>query len=244
MIREQNYKENMSKTEFERYATILWKSYNTKYFSGKLKFSGIEIQKNTKAVRRLGGYYLMSNVITLHPRLVNAGKEAIVETLLHEMCHQAVNLIDRKSNPGSYIEPHGVEWKRWMVKCGLKPMATSNMDSMLLKTQAERDKINAIKNIRTAEGAPKKLTYLKTKDIVQYVDSRTNRWTVGMFIGRPSRSGNKVYIYLPDKRVMIVSSNQLHEVPTTDISKHITGSLDKMYWDGVNRVHELGRRII
>ncbi|MEW4453034.1 SprT-like domain-containing protein [Bremerella sp. JC817] len=52
-----------------------------------------------------------------------ATREQRRETLIHEACHIVAYHLH-----GLAIKPHGIEWRQAMVKCGVEPVVTHNID--------------------------------------------------------------------------------------------------------------------
>lgn len=76
---------------------------NKQVFNGILKQPTLKIGKT---VKRLGCYCPSRNYIEVSVKWIRSERD-YKNTLLHEMCHQYARL-----KYGSFIQPHGVEWKR------------------------------------------------------------------------------------------------------------------------------------
>ncbi len=109
------------------YLKKLWQFFNREKFGHKMvepailcsKIPPFPRMKSTTSGAYSQGYGARSaSVIWINQRIFNAREHIFLETLVHEMCHQAVAEIDRNQLDGD----HGPNWKSWMTRCGLKPL--------------------------------------------------------------------------------------------------------------------------
>ena len=201
-LREMNFKNIKTKNDLQSYAKLQWLYFNKKYFKGKLIWGGVFAQKNTSATRlqRFGAYFPRDNYITLHPRLVNAGEKAFLQTLLHEMCHQAVHQIDK---PVGKYDVHGPIWKKWMIKCGLPTNATSTNPTETLMTAQEKeiylDKKQRIeKELKKAEKQDIKIRYPKENQPAKYYSPTDNTWYKGLIVCKHDMQGKRWAFIISD----------------------------------------------
>ncbi len=125
------------------FMTKLWHYLNTNKFHGAMKEPKLGLLKNATSAFRMRGraYWISSDrVLNISPRMFNGSQNYFVETMLHEMCHQAVSEIDHvedNTNGG-----HGSHWTHWMRKVGLNPLRydpNSRDTYMSPKEKAERE---------------------------------------------------------------------------------------------------------
>ena len=107
----------------------LYKTYshlNIKYWKGELPPVEIEI----KEIKNTFGEYFYPGAqetdcsenykIVINARLHWRNKSSMRNTLLHEMCHHAVFLKNKKSFWKKKMRWHGKEWKKEMRRVGFK----------------------------------------------------------------------------------------------------------------------------
>lgn len=128
----------------KEYVKALWNFYNDKYFDGMMNEPVIFwLQQSSKfRVGALGTTQLTKrgtvDSIKLSPYLMR-DIELLKETLLHEMCHQAVIEIDRNTR-----DKHGPVWKKWARKCGI-PESTKGSRT-LPNTQSEQEHLDNLES--------------------------------------------------------------------------------------------------
>lgn len=114
---------------------------NKKFFANKLpKTIYFRIMRNVGPVFNHRGKWqegigpsVGTGIISISRRLFNAPSPMVLSTLLHELCHAAVSLIDKEPKGG-----HGPKWERWMKHCGLTPSRYSKYDDSEFLTDTER----------------------------------------------------------------------------------------------------------
>jgi len=135
------YKSASSKTDKLNVIKMLYRYWNSKTFDNKLVMPTIRFLRKQKvgSVRRLGHWHQSKRELAFTDRLFN-GKDfqtKLEDTVVHEMCHQAVSEIDGiKFYRGD--DPHGSAWQAWMRKAGFKPNAKSTLDRTELMHPEER----------------------------------------------------------------------------------------------------------
>lgn len=205
------------RTEKLGYIHDLWNTANHKLFGGKLpEPAAIKMTRDAgERTQGLGVWYPLKRILGFSPRLFIAPEHRVVETVIHEMCHQAVSEIDRvvdRSRGG-----HGPAWQAWMRKCGLDPNRyASGQDDFL--TQEEKDaRQKRLDTLQVAREAAKNsgmvqmtLAHLRTLPrAVMYVNSTTGTTHKGLAVGPHDRAA---------KRIMVISEPTLRHwvnVPTT-----------------------------
>jgi predicted SprT family Zn-dependent metalloprotease len=85
----------------------LFNSFNRRVFEGKLKHISIKVRKMSDCVAM---FDYNDNCIVLDPIILKREQD-LRETLLHEMCHAAVYVIDRNDR-----EMHGYNFFKWACK--------------------------------------------------------------------------------------------------------------------------------
>ena len=217
------------------YAKQQWDLHNKKYFGGKLKKGAFYILKDMgTGFRALGKYYPQRNWIGLNRRLVLAGEKSFNKTLLHEMCHQAVDQIDgiRKEGNGG----HGPYWAKWMRKCGLPPNRYNDEERAVFTTpeeqkKLEQDKKNYIKkqeDKKKAEATSKfRRLYLGRYDKMrpaQFFSPESKEWIPGLIVCPNDQQGKRyAFITYPSSsRWRIIPADWLYELPDKDAKKFTT----------------------
>jgi predicted SprT family Zn-dependent metalloprotease len=137
-----------SAQKYERYRkTFLheaWKELNITKFGGRLRMPYLQFMKMQGATSmRLRGVWSPRNrQLKISPRLFNASQNFFIETLLHEMCHQACyelsamspeEAADNRKHKG-----HGRVWSAWMRKVGLNPLRYDPNENSVYMTEEER----------------------------------------------------------------------------------------------------------
>lgn len=178
-----------------KYLTEHWEYFNKTRFGGILKPPQIRLMKDVDArnMRHRGKCrYGVPCVIFVSPNLFNAPHEGWVNnTLIHEMCHQAVyeDWYYRSSRDIRTLETgeagHGPLWKEWMTKVGLTPSRydlTGN-DTYMDEKETHRDE--AYK-----DALEKKLYIMgrlaRTGSVASFHDS-TGELQICVVVGRSTR---------------------------------------------------------
>jgi hypothetical protein len=180
-------KGNLNRPAAIRLMKAMWMNFNASRFQGKLSpppnFGFIRdgrimkmgawahfrtapvFNRETQTVRRV--YY-----IEFHPKSFLDDFESFAKTLLHEMCHEAVEKLDKLT----YQEPnkgHGPVWAKWMRHVGLDPtkfwrdydVATEKV--MREEVQKDRDRRIERQNVKVRQ----ELTYQDT--VTKLLDGRS-----------------------------------------------------------------------
>lgn len=102
----------------------VWKVENHRLFEAQgskgLTLPTIKFLRNTSKVKKLAHWLASANEIAFSRKVFNAGEKVIIETMIHEMCHQAVTKLSRTRE----ADAHGPIWRNWMLMCGQSPDAT------------------------------------------------------------------------------------------------------------------------
>lgn len=125
-----------------KWARKMHHKVNRLFFGGKLKEpTPIALSKDQGKFFTNRAYYTGRGEIFMAPRIFLAGDEAITTaTLVHEMCHQAVDQIDNDFyDGGPAVQGHGPKWEAWMRKCMLTPSRYCNYDSQTFVPEKEKE---------------------------------------------------------------------------------------------------------
>ena len=118
-----------------------WWYLNFRYFGGRLREPNIYFIRDTgPRFRRHGCWKPSVRKIGITRRIFNSDAKHLDGLMLHEMCHQAVSELDRKTGE----KPHGPEWSQWMRKVGLEPTPRASENehlSLLAKEEKKKVKV-------------------------------------------------------------------------------------------------------
>lgn len=198
------------------YAKALWQYYNPRFFGSKLKKPAFKWTANNKL---LGFFsytlnnaskekYSVSNpVVNISRNLVNS-EQVFRNTILHQMCHQAVSEIDKQT------EHYGTAWQKWARRCGVSGNPATDIPVMVSDKTGHRDSSKA-KDAPTTKALPdvpfmtnqiKQGLFCKSKD-------KDGNWIYGVVL---KVSGNKVFLFTKNtivkNLVPTVSRNSLYRV--------------------------------
>jgi predicted SprT family Zn-dependent metalloprotease len=230
ILNEMNFQNIKTKDDIIKYAKLKWRILNLKYFKDQLNSDiKITLQKNTDAERlsRLGSYIGDWNMITLHPRLVNAGKEVFDTVLCHEMCHQAVHDIDKTSEIHIH-QGHGPLWVKWMKKCHLPPDIKSDVGVINLMTSREKTEFEIKK--QEIEKAKKerddknmKRVYPEEMKPAQFYSNTELKWVKGLIVCPNDKKGERWAFAdkLGAPTWKIVMRDKFYELPEDEKSKYL-----------------------
>lgn len=120
------------------FLNMLWKELNETNFENAMVLPTMRFLKDMGSRgRRLAHWNPRLRELGFAPRLFNAPLNVILETMLHEMCHQAVSEITKvkeTTNGG-----HGPNWIRWMVRVGLDPKRYDTNDALVYVPDDEKE---------------------------------------------------------------------------------------------------------
>ncbi len=109
----------------------IWEVFNKLKFDSKLKTPNYVIEENLGLASTTRGSWTPSlRRLKINEGTFYAPVDIIAETVLHEMCHQAVteiDLITEDDGEGG----HGQPWVNWMKRVGLPPERYSKEDKVL-----------------------------------------------------------------------------------------------------------------
>ncbi len=126
-----------------QFLTELWEHFNQTKFGGRLSKPRLEVSdrptvkvpKGTRGAYQAGRAF-GPGILWIAKFLFNAREIFFNEIVLHEMCHQAVNQIDHKTNTSD--GGHGPEWQKWMVHVGLDPRRYDPTDDVEYQDTAQK----------------------------------------------------------------------------------------------------------
>lgn len=165
----------------------LYKVYeraNKHIFGGRLTRPNVYLMKMQKThnFRGRGIWKPSRRELGISPRLFIAGESHVLNTFIHEMCHQAVTDIDRVNDRTE--GGHGPNWVAWMRKAGIPPArydmtdATEYMDD---HEKALKEKRDAAK--QNAFDGKKQIYSFGKGTIGQFYSARDMKWVKGVVAG-------------------------------------------------------------
>lgn len=109
----------------------MWAWFNEHKFGNRLHPPQFKVLPGTGGTR---GYYAYGGAhrpgtMVLADYLFNARPEFILEILLHEICHQAVDTLDKVPHDPA-TKGHGPHWQAWMKRVGLDPRRFDPTDAV------------------------------------------------------------------------------------------------------------------
>jgi hypothetical protein len=133
-----DYSVNKMMTYFMR----IWADLNKHYFNSQLREPKIRFTRDTGAgFKTRANYWPGRNLFGFNRRLVHAPWHKFKETFLHEMCHQAVTLLDGGADIiDGKRDAHGPRWERRMRMVGLDPDKFDKTDNTEYMPEWEREK--------------------------------------------------------------------------------------------------------
>lgn len=135
-----HHSDRVNKVAVGMFLKQFWKWANEEKFEGRLpKPAEFKILREIsgRQFRSRGLWYSRRRILAISPRLFYAPIELAAETIIHEMCHQAVTDLDKVH---SMVEQgHGIEWKTWMVRVGLNPKRYDVNENQVYMSKHERD---------------------------------------------------------------------------------------------------------
>lgn len=116
--------------------------------------------------------------------MFNGSQGYFVETMLHEMCHQAVSEIDQyddsKENGG-----HGSHWAHWMKKVGLNPLRYDKNRGITYMSPQEKEE----RDHHVANRVPLTLEDLRCGTKASMISKTTGHEYLGLFMGSAPGKG-------------------------------------------------------
>ena len=211
-----------SKTVKIAYLKELWAILNEEKFAGQLKLPRLDLLKSMNIergrLRGLGVWIGGQRRLAINPNVFN-NEGQLYETLLHEMCHQAVSEITKLS----YREEkqgHGPVWASWMVKVGLNPKRFDDTDIKEYMTPEQRKEYEAKEDRKNKALEEEVRITPSTGAIAKWFDKHKGIWTAGA-IGLPNDKAGKRWAFAspndPPGRWMVIPANMFYAVdPITE----------------------------
>jgi hypothetical protein len=216
------------------YLHLAYNKANQTIFDNRLNIPTIYLMKTqkTSSFRGRGIWKPVKRQLGISPRLFNAGEAHVLNTLVHEMCHQAVIELDKYY--GREEGGHGRHWRAWMAKTGIPVSRYDMTDFTEYMTDDEKkthtDRVTAVKNAK--EGKTEIIWMHKGKPAM-FFDPRTKAWEKGVIVG-PTR-GKLAFIKDPSKSSWTLLPNKgkgwLYEMPDEERPKYET----QVWKDAVER---------
>ncbi len=228
----------------------LWIFLNTHKFAGRMRMPVLNLMKDMgeRSMRARGRWWAHNRKLEVSPRMFNGSQEFFVETVLHEMCHQAVSEIDRTIETDE--QGHGPIWRRWMRHVGLNPLRYDPNDNSVYTSDRERKQQEDAKKERERleQEALKKaqdqgLVHMKapTKGSPATVLSK-GRVLHGMLIYPWYSKGHPLWAFLPETTVLLYQNGQKTiswvNVSPKDVYEYNGRNLEhhkKPIWDALSR---------
>lgn len=175
----------------------LWTYYNHLHFNNQLLRPTFEFLKNTKAFRVRAYYKGGPNVnqFSFSRKLFNTDFKNFCNTFVHEMCHQAVHLIDGRKG---YIKEsgrrdiHGDSWKAWMRHCKLDPERCDKTDNLEYLNETDKQKVIQKKEEREFQEQNKvPITNPKPNQLAKYYSDIEREWIRGILVCPENAKANR-----------------------------------------------------
>jgi hypothetical protein len=189
-------------------------------------------------------YMPSKNQLSFSRRLFYANFEDFCNTFQHEMCHQAVHLIDVPKGfqykvKGQKRDIHGEAWKSWMRHCGLTPQRCDMLDNTNYMNEDEKKEVVEKKELKEKEHQDKKKLWPQENIPAQYYSPDKKRWYVGMIVCPNDKQGKR-WVFINQTwgtNYMVVPNDWFCEIDEKD-----KVALSNSQW--INHAKELGDKIM
>lgn len=225
----------------KRFLQHAWHAANKTFFDGKLVVPNLSFLKAMKNFRGLGYWRAHTRDLKVSPRLFHTTQARCLQTIVHEMCHQAVSEIDKvvdRSDGG-----HGHNWQMWMRKCGLTPSRYSQDDRTTFMSDKEKKELEVHRKaieVKKAVEATKVSLCPGNNKPAQFFDPTSKVWIKGLIVCPNDKAGKRwIFIDIPTySRWRIIPNNWFYELDTpedkqkftsfefTDSARRIAGGLE------------------
>lgn len=167
------------------YLHLAYAKANKEIFDNRLSMPKLYVMKEQqmKSFRGRGVWKGGSRQLGVSPRMFNAGEEHVLRTLVHEMCHQAVQELDHvidRTQGG-----HGPNWVSWMQKTGIAASRYDTTDATEYMTSTEKeeheDRVNKWQEAKQ-EQVP--IHFPREGQPCKIYDVRNSAWRKGVFVGK------------------------------------------------------------
>jgi predicted SprT family Zn-dependent metalloprotease len=180
-----------------RYLEEYWNILNHTKFNDRMLLPHIRFLKNQqiKNFRGVGHWSPRENTIAINRRVFMSATPAVLyETLLHEMCHQAVTMIDHADD--KQTDAHGQYWKAWMQKVGLNPNRYDSRDRTEYMTEDEKYLEEKKRRLKEEVQKDKTKTKLSWRDLglgkpARYLKPETGKWVEGVLVCPNDQQGKR-----------------------------------------------------
>jgi len=233
--------EKENREVLKRFIYNLYFRFNKKFFNNKLKIPIIRVgDVYGHNDGSLGFWNSIERVFYIDSKLFNSNFNNLEETVLHEMCHQAVDDIDKihplispEDNKTVWTEKeakkfialgHGKEWKKWMRHCGLKPEIF--FDSIVNKINYDKEKMDERKQIYTLTNLFEPITIIKKHQPVMFINKK--QLTLGVIFSY-NKSKGKATVYINKENNFIPYFLPIEKlfVPTPELLEEFNKNKDK-----------------
>lgn len=180
------------------YLKTLWINVNRQLCGGRLKRAKLDLSKHRTAGEIgysgyvLGSWVPSTRTLSVSRRLFTIGQEGFaLQTIVHELCHQAVTDVDGEAGDIS----HGGPWQAWMKKAGLKPQAVFSPDDLVKRLMKPREQQTINNRVVKMDGA----TQLSRKEMkvgayCRFLNER-NAWVPCMIAGFTKRGTERAAVF-------------------------------------------------
>lgn len=169
------------------YLHAVYRRANQAIFDNRMRMPRVRFFKEQKAnsFRKRGHWSPRDREIALGRRLFNASEIHVLNTFVHEMCHQAVTDIDRAIDPNG---GHGPRWIAWMQKSGIPPDRYDTTDQMEYMNEEERLKTEQVRRERERQMTENYRTKARPSALalgtpVQFYQPSEFKWIQGVAVG-------------------------------------------------------------
>lgn len=169
------------------YLHAVYRRANNAIFNDRMRMPRVRFFKEQQAnsFRKRGHWSPRDREIAIGRRLFNASEIHVLNTFVHEMCHQAVTDIDRTIDPNG---GHGPNWIRWMKIAGIPPDRYDTTDQIEYMNEEERLKTEQVRRERERQMKENHRIKVRPSSLeigspVQFYQPSDFKWIQGVAVG-------------------------------------------------------------
>jgi hypothetical protein len=205
----------------------LWHFFNQKHFNQwKMAIPSFRYLKDMGSSFGVRAHYRPTlNQLSFSRRLFNSEYTNFANIFQHEMCHQAVHLIDEAKGyrkPSGKRDVHGPVWQKWMRHCKLEVRRCDMNDNTVYMDETEKkEHEKKIAVIKTAQATRQPLRWVQEGEYAAFFDEKTKTWTPGI-IACPNDNARKRWVFCDNdwsSRYWQIPPNHLFEATPEEIAK-------------------------
>lgn len=205
----------------------LWPYFNQLYFSNKLTKASWSFTRDTgERFRVRASYWPGRNGFKFSTRLFIGPYETFRDTVIHEMCHQAVTLLDGL-RAQTAKEAHGPAWEKWMRHCGIPAARFDKNANDVYMTEEEVDALNKKKEAKKeaeVNQVPFSIYSARLPAAAKYFDPTKKMWFTGMVVGKNDQAGKRLmFITVPNSsRWQVIPATWMFKVDQAESDRIVT----------------------